>query len=49
MNHLMGTRTLEWYDDNVLSIGGGKNNLSFFILTFLLIFLSSKKGPTDKL
>ena len=30
MNDLMGTRTLQWYDDNILSIGGGKNNLSFF-------------------
>lgn len=30
MNDLLGTRTIEWYDDNVLSIGGGKNNLSFF-------------------
>jgi WD40 repeat protein len=42
MNELMGTRTLEWYDDNVLSIGGGKNNLSFFDIRVNRGFIKSE-------
>lgn len=42
MNHLMGTRTLEWYDDNVLSIGGGKNNLSFYDIRVNRGFIKSE-------
>ena len=30
MNNDMGTRSLEWHDHNILSIGGGINNLAFF-------------------
>jgi len=30
MNSNMGTRSLGWYNENILSIGGGNNNLSFY-------------------
>jgi WD40 repeat protein len=42
MNGLMGTRSLEWYDDNVLSIGGGKNNLSFYDIRVNRGFIKSE-------
>lgn len=30
MNNNLGTRSLEWQDNNIISIGGGNNKLSFF-------------------
>lgn len=45
MNGLMGTRSLEWYDNNVLSIGGGLNHLSFFDIRINRGFIKFETQP----